>query len=142
MVSAFKILRSRLAVSAALAVVLGVFALGTATTALASPVSTPRISLGTSVSCSSKNGVATVKITSKLSTRGDVGTTSVNIHVEPLNNDYSGATQATATIAPASGTYDILIVGTASNASTVAQKGTAIVNGGKCKVTVRSWDPV
>jgi hypothetical protein len=138
----FKSLRGKVLVSAAVAVALASVAFGTAATALASPVSTPRISLGTSASCSTQNGVATVKITSRLSTRGDVGTTSVNIHVDPLNNDYSGTTQATATITPASGTYDVFITGTATNAASAYQKGTAVVSGHSCKVTVRSWDPV
>ena len=66
LITALHSLRGRVLLSAALAVVLGTFALAQAAPAMAGPVvGSPRVSLSTSVSCSSINGVSTVKVTAK-----------------------------------------------------------------------------
>jgi hypothetical protein len=128
-----------MAISAALVVVLGGLAFGTASTALA--VGTPRVTVSTSASCSAKNGVATVKITAKGTAKNGAVLNGVSIDVEPGGNTYdsSGVTQAMSIISPASGSYTAVITADGDTNDAV-QYATITANGG-CRVRVSSTPP-
>lgn len=141
MISALRSLRGRMAISAALALTLGVFALGTTTTVMAGPVSSPKVSLSTSASCNSKNGVATVKITAKATAKGGATINNVTIDITPDGYDASGNPTAVATIPNASGNYTAVITADGSSNDPV-QYATISVTGSRCSVRVSSNPPV
>ncbi|MGE0057687.1 MAG: hypothetical protein AB7T32_06860 [Dehalococcoidia bacterium] len=139
MISALRNFRGRLAISAALAVTLGVFALGSASTALAGPVAA-KVSLSTSAGCSSKNGVATVKLTAKATATGGATINNVSISLTP-GGVTNGNPTATVTINNAGGSYSAVITADGSSNDPV-QYATITANGGSCSVRVTSSPPV
>jgi hypothetical protein len=134
------IIKRKAMLTAGLVVVLSAFGFATAGTALAGPV-VAKVGVSTSASCSSKNGVATVKITAKGTTKGGATIDSVSIDVNSGAYQNSGATQASVTITPASGNYTgvIFVDGSPND---VTQYAIISAGNGKCSVKVTSTPPV
>jgi hypothetical protein len=110
MISALKKLRGRLAISAAVVVAVGAIAFGTAAPALAAPVA--RVSVATSVSCSAKNGVTTIKITATGKTSGGATISNVAIDLDGTGNVANGNPSATwTTTTPGTYTGKITVTG-------------------------------
>ena len=135
-------LKRKILLTAGLAIVLSAAGFATAGTAMAYP---PSVSLSTSASCSSYNGVATVQLTAKATAKGGATINSVTIDVNSgqfVNTDNTGPTyQAQVIINPASGSYTAVISADGSSNDPV-KYATIYASGGRCSVRVSSTPPV
>lgn len=124
---------------ASLALALGAFSFAQAAPAMAAP----RVNLSTGVSCSSRNGVQTLKLSAKATASGGVVLDRLVIDIDPISGDDPAEFDSTTDfdeqvvvngIAP--GTYAIVILVEATGASDVTRSGTATIAPGKCSVKI------
>ncbi len=128
----------RILAATVLALALAAFAFAQAAPAMAAPK--VRTSLG--VSCSSKNGVQTVKLTVKASGSGGATIDRLIIDIDPNPGDdpaeFDSTTdfEETVILNPAAGSYTIKVTVEATGASDVVKNGTATIAPGKCSVKI------
>ena len=128
----------RLLLAAFIALSLGGFTFAQATPALAA--AKVRTSIG--VSCSSVNGVQTIKISVKASASGGATIDRMIIDIDPNPGDDAAEFDSTTdfdetvTLSPASGDYNITITVEATGVSDITRTGTATIAPGRCSVRI------